>query len=66
MIDDAFEQKMRALGAVGAQHGVDGLQPLLRFLGIDIVARAASNGSGRALAIEHRTHYARRRLRAMK
>src|SRR5690606_37295382 len=38
MIDHAFEQIVRALGAVHAQDRIDRLEPLLRFLGIQVVA----------------------------
>ena len=38
MIDHAFEEVVRALRAVDSEHRIDRLEPVLRFLGIDIVA----------------------------
>ena len=37
VIDHAFEQEVRALGAVNAQHRVDRLEPVLRLLRIGVV-----------------------------
>jgi hypothetical protein len=36
VVDQAFQQKMRAFRAMRSQHGVDRLQPFLRFYGIEI------------------------------
>ncbi len=49
VIDQPFEQEMRALRAMSAEHGVDGLQPFLRFYGIEIFELGGVGHAGRVL-----------------
>jgi hypothetical protein len=37
MVDHALEQVVSPFGPVDPEHGVDRLEPVLRFLGVEIV-----------------------------